>query len=127
MTNAVHGKGSFIVLQLWALGRGASPDSLAREAESLGLGRNALPYVSASDVLLESRGHGIKPRPVTVEEIDEYVEWFGKAAKNAIEAGFDAVEVHNANGYLLDQFLQDVYVSLNLHFVILVINHNIYV
>ena len=86
-----------------------------------------MPYVSASDVLLESRGHGIKPRPVTVEEIDEYVEWFGKAAKNAIEAGFDAVEVHNANGYLLDQFLQDVYVSLNLRFVILVINYNVYV
>ena len=41
-------------------------------------------------------------------EIDEYVRDYAQAAQNAIEAGFDGVEINNANGYLLDQFLQDV-------------------
>ncbi len=44
-----------------------------------------------------------------VPEINEYVEWYGKAAFNAVYgAGFDGVEIHGANGYLVDQFLQDV-------------------
>ena len=41
-------------------------------------------------------------------EIKEYVQWYIDAAKNAMRAGFDGVEIHNANGYLLDQFIQDV-------------------
>ena len=48
------------------------------------------------------------PRELTGAELKEYVELYTKAAKNAIEAGFDGVEVHAANGYLLDQFLQSV-------------------
>ncbi|KAH6907101.1 NADH:flavin oxidoreductase/NADH oxidase [Coprinopsis sp. MPI-PUGE-AT-0042] len=48
------------------------------------------------------------PRPLTIPEIDEYVGFYTTAAKNAITAGFDGVEVHSANGYLIDQFLQDV-------------------
>lgn len=47
------------------------------------------------------------PRPMTVEEIQETVKEFGAAAKRAVEAGFDGVEIHGANGYLLDQFLHD--------------------
>jgi 2,4-dienoyl-CoA reductase-like NADH-dependent reductase (Old Yellow Enzyme family) len=47
------------------------------------------------------------PRPMTVEEIKETVKEFGAAAKRAVEAGFDGVEIHGANGYLLDQFLHD--------------------
>ena len=47
------------------------------------------------------------PRPMTVEEIQELVKEFGAAAKRAVEAGFDGVEIHGANGYLLDQFLHD--------------------
>lgn len=45
---------------------------------------------------------------MTEEEIQEYIGWYAQAAKNAIAAGFDGVEVHGANGYLVDQFLQDV-------------------
>ncbi|KIJ49074.1 hypothetical protein M422DRAFT_246884 [Sphaerobolus stellatus SS14] len=48
------------------------------------------------------------PRPLTIPEIKEYVSDFAAAAKNAIEAVFDGVEIHDANGYILDQFLQDV-------------------
>lgn len=48
-------------------------------------------------------------RPLTIPEIKEYVKLYGTAASNAVhKAGFDGVEIHNANGYLLDQFLQDV-------------------
>ncbi|KAJ7701962.1 hypothetical protein B0H17DRAFT_923905 [Mycena rosella] len=99
VTAAVHAKGSFIFMQLWALGRAADTAQLAAEDASL-------PYVSASDVPLT--GHNTAPRPLTVPEIKEYVGLYAQAAKNAIEAGFDGVEVASANGYLLDQFLQDV-------------------
>ena len=47
-------------------------------------------------------------RLTTAAEIKEYVQLYATAAKNAIEAGFDGVEIHAANGYLIDQFLQDV-------------------
>ncbi|EPQ52977.1 NADH flavin oxidoreductase/NADH oxidase [Gloeophyllum trabeum ATCC 11539] len=96
VTAAVHAKGSYIFLQLWALGRAADPEALAKLN---------LPYVSASDVPLPDRP---APRPLNVDEIHEYIELYAQAAKNAIEAGFDGVEVHGANGFLPDQFLQDV-------------------
>ncbi|KAF4588533.1 hypothetical protein EYR40_010085 [Pleurotus pulmonarius] len=96
ITDAVHAQGSYIYLQLWALGRSGNPDVLAAEG---------LPYVSASDIPLKS----VAPRPLSVPEIKSYVEKFTTAASNAINrAGFDGVEVHGANGYLVDQFLQDV-------------------
>ncbi|KAJ7478762.1 hypothetical protein B0H11DRAFT_2281125 [Mycena galericulata] len=97
VTDAVHSKGSFIFMQFWALGRTANPDQLQAEDPSF-------PYVSASDVQLTWKA----PRPLTIQEIKEYVGLYVQAAKNAMEAGFDGVEIHNANGYLLDQFLQDV-------------------
>jgi 2,4-dienoyl-CoA reductase-like NADH-dependent reductase (Old Yellow Enzyme family) len=53
-------------------------------------------------------GEVVVPRELTVAELREYAQLFSKAASNAIEAGFDGVEVHAANGYLLDQFLQTV-------------------
>ncbi|KAG7453217.1 NADH:flavin oxidoreductase/NADH oxidase [Guyanagaster necrorhizus] len=97
ITSAVHAKGSYMFCQLWALGRAADPKILASEG---------LPYVSASDVGLSHEA--VAPRPLTVEEIREYVELYAQAARNAISAGFDGVEIHGANGYLLDQFTQDV-------------------
>ncbi|KAA1472761.1 FMN-linked oxidoreductase [Dentipellis sp. KUC8613] len=98
IVDAVHAKGSFIVLQLWALGRAAYPAVLEAEGN---------PYVSASPVKLSDREE--TPRALSVEEIQEYVGLFAAAAKNAVEgAGFDGVEIHGANGYLIDQFLQDV-------------------
>lgn len=101
ITSAVHAKGSFIFVQLWALGRAASPDILTEEGN--------YPYISASDIPLSSaKSTTAPPRPLTVEEIDKYVKLYATAAKNAVEAGFDGVEIHGANGYLIDQFLQDV-------------------
>ncbi|KAH7925249.1 FMN-linked oxidoreductase [Leucogyrophana mollusca] len=99
VTDAVHEKGSFIFLQLWALGRAAIP-AVLKEKE------NNSPYVSSSDVLLTGKQE--KPRPLTIPEIKEYVAAYATAATNAIKAGFDGIEVHGANGYLVDQFTQDL-------------------
>ncbi|KZT63182.1 NADH:flavin oxidoreductase/NADH oxidase [Daedalea quercina L-15889] len=97
VTAAVHEKGSRIFVQLWALGRGADPKVLDAEG---------LPYVSASDVKLSSKDR--VPRPLTTKEIKEYIDAYTNASVNAVRAGFDGVELHSANGYLIDQFLQDV-------------------
>jgi NADPH2 dehydrogenase len=108
VTDAVHANGSFIYLQLWALGRAASVEELKKEDLSF-------EYVSAGDVPLprtprqEESGDDVpRPRPLTKAEIQEYVQLYATAAHNAIErAGFDGVEIHSANGYLLDQFLKE--------------------
>lgn len=62
-------------------------------------------YTGAGSIALPDRP---APRPLTVSEIKHYVEIYGKAADNAIKAGFDGVELHMANSYLPDQFFQDV-------------------
>ncbi|KAG9245949.1 hypothetical protein BJ878DRAFT_499073 [Calycina marina] len=98
VTDSVHKNGSLIYMQLWALGRAANSQNLTKE-----LGTDAK-VVSASDVPFEG---GAKPTALTEEEIHQYIQLYAQAAKNAIEAGFDGVEVHSANGYLPDQFLQD--------------------
>jgi NADPH2 dehydrogenase len=97
VTNAVHEKGSYIYMQLWALGRVASADMLKASGFDL---------VSASDIPA-SEGAPV-PRSLTDEEIKSYIQYFAQAARNAIAAGFDGVEIHGANGYLIDQFIQDV-------------------
>jgi NADPH2 dehydrogenase len=91
VTDAVHQKQSFIYLQLWALGRQADANILKKEGD--------YPYVSSSDVTMSFKN--VPPRPLTKEEITKYVELYAKAAKNAIEAGFDGVEIHGANGMSL--------------------------
>ena len=96
-------------LQLWALGRAASVEQLKSEDPSF-------EYVSAGDVPLpreplheeEYGDDAPHPRPLTKGEIAEYVRLYATAARNAVErAGFDGVEIHGANGYLLDQFLKE--------------------
>lgn len=99
VTKAVHDKKSLIYMQLWALGRASHLDGLKKVAGS------DAKIVSASDIPLEG---GEKPTPLTEDEIQWYIKQYAQAAKNAIEAGFDGVEVHGANGYLVDQFIQDV-------------------
>lgn len=108
MTEAVHAKGSYIYLQLWALGRSAPPKALAEELETTP--GSPSPYVGASSIPLSTRpATDPLPRPLTEIEIAEYVELYAQAAENAVKfAGFDGVEIHGANGYLIDQFLQDV-------------------
>ncbi|KAI0677543.1 NADH:flavin oxidoreductase/NADH oxidase [Trametes maxima] len=101
ITGAVHAKGSYIFLQLWALGRAARPALLHQENPDY-------PYVSASAIPLSTSPEDV-PRELTKDEIKQYVEWYATAATNAVhKAGFDGVEVHGASGYLVDQFLQDV-------------------
>ncbi|KAG6380374.1 hypothetical protein JVT61DRAFT_8487 [Boletus reticuloceps] len=98
VTDAVHAKGSYIFLQLWALGRTADIDFLEKQDPPS-------PYVSASSVPLT--GKSKPPRPLTESEIQDYIVAYAKAASNAVHgAGFDGVEIHGANGYLPDQFLQ---------------------
>ncbi|KAL1712792.1 hypothetical protein EV715DRAFT_213011 [Schizophyllum commune] len=100
VADRVHAEGSFIFMQIWGLGRAAQVDQLKEENPSYD-------YVSSSDVKLT--GHEETPRPLTMPEIKQYVQWFATGARNAVErAGFDGVEIHGANGYLIDQFSQDV-------------------
>ncbi|KAK3502933.1 hypothetical protein B0T13DRAFT_431044 [Neurospora crassa] len=97
ITDAVHAKGSFIFCQLWSLGRAANPEVLAKEGGFQLKSSSAVPMEEGAPV----------PEEMTVAEIKERVAEYAAAAKNAIEAGFDGVEIHGANGYLIDQFLQD--------------------
>ncbi|KAF8957177.1 hypothetical protein BDZ97DRAFT_1737829 [Flammula alnicola] len=98
ITDAVHANGSYIYLQMWALGRTATPSVLKEDGFKL---------VAPSPIPIGEKYE--TPRALTIPEIHDYVQQYAKAAKNAVEgAGFDGVEVHCANGYLLDQFLQDV-------------------
>jgi NADPH2 dehydrogenase len=96
VTDEVHKKGSFIYLQLWALGRVADKDFAHK---------NDIVVKSSSATRLGS-GYAV-PKEMTIEEIKESVHEYAQAAKNAIVAGFDGVEIHAANGYLIDQFLKD--------------------
>ncbi|TFY58993.1 hypothetical protein EVG20_g7955 [Dentipellis fragilis] len=97
IVDAVHEKGSFIYLQLWAIGRLAEPDVLTDEGE--------YPYISSGSIAVGDTRPD--PRPLTIDEIKHYVQLYATAAKNAVEgAGFDGVEVHGAHGYLIDQFTQ---------------------
>ncbi|PBK85284.1 FMN-linked oxidoreductase [Armillaria gallica] len=100
VTDAVHAKGSFIFAQLWAIGRTAELSDLRDEDPSL-------EFVAASSIKLSDSPES--PRPLTLDEIHEYPKLYAQAAANAVfKAGFDGVEIHGANGYLIDQFLQDV-------------------
>ncbi|KDO22798.1 hypothetical protein SPRG_11557 [Saprolegnia parasitica CBS 223.65] len=104
ITDAVHAKGGTIFLQIWHGGRAAHPD-LNRGADN----------VAPSAIAIDGYTHGpngkvpyVVPRPLTLNEISDLVAQFATAAKSAVEiAGFDGVEVHGANGYLIDQFLKD--------------------
>ncbi|QZZ22035.1 alkene reductase [Leptothermofonsia sichuanensis E412] len=104
VTDAVHARGGHIFLQLWHVGRISHP-SLQPEG--------ALP-VAPSAIAPEGMASTysgpqpfVTPRALAIEEIPGIIEDYRKAAENALKAGFDGVEIHSANGYLLDQFLQD--------------------
>ncbi|KAE8354004.1 hypothetical protein BDV28DRAFT_132050 [Aspergillus coremiiformis] len=96
VTDAVHAKGSYIFLQVSAVGRVADPDNLKKDGFDV---------VSSSAV--PASADGPVPRELTEEEIRGYIDDYVQAGRNAMAAGFDGVEIHGANGYLVDQFLQD--------------------
>ncbi len=103
VTRAVHEDGGRIVMQLWHVGRISHPSLLD--------GR--LPWAPSAIApkgqvsLIRPETAYVVPHAMTHEDIAAVVTQFGTAARNAKDAGFDGVELHGANGYLLDQFLQD--------------------
>ncbi|MGC9450434.1 MAG: alkene reductase [Oceanipulchritudo sp.] len=103
VTEAVHKAGGRIFLQLWHVGRISDPYYLNGE---LPVAPSAI--APAGNVsLLHPKRPFVTPRALREEEIPAIVEAYRKGAANAKRAGFDGVEIHGANGYLLDQFLQD--------------------
>ncbi|MCY1495092.1 N-ethylmaleimide reductase [compost metagenome] len=103
ITKAVHANGGKIVLQLWHVGRISDPSYLNGEAPVAPSAIAARGHVS---LLRPLRDYPV-PRALETEEIADIVEAYRIGAENAQAAGFDGVEIHAANGYLLDQFLQD--------------------
>ncbi|KAF2720237.1 NADPH dehydrogenase [Polychaeton citri CBS 116435] len=103
ITEAVHAKGSYIYCQLWALGRVAVPQNLKCEGGFDVVTSSTGPLVSGGAVKNDQG----TARGMTKEEIESYIQDYANAARNAIDAGFDGVELHGANGYLIDQFWQD--------------------
>ncbi|MGF6444696.1 alkene reductase [Paraburkholderia youngii] len=108
VTRAVHEEGGRIFIQLWHVGR-ISHTTLQTNAESPvssvdrpAVGSTARAYDAAGS---PATVHVSRPRALTTFEISRVVKDFVRAATNAIAAGFDGVEIHGANGYLLEQFL----------------------
>ncbi|KAI1486355.1 hypothetical protein F5X96DRAFT_655412 [Biscogniauxia mediterranea] len=103
VTDAVHAKGGYVFCQLWYTGRASS-----------GAMRGGKQPISSTDKPMKGKyldGTDCAenpPRPMTVDEIHELTAEWAAASKRAVDvAGFDGVEIHGANGYLLDQFLHD--------------------
>lgn len=102
-TAAVHKAGGRIFLQLWHVGRISDPIYLNGELPVAPSAIAATGHVS----LVRPEKPYVVPRALELSEIPGVIEDFRRGAENAKRAGFDGVEIHGANGYLLDQFLQD--------------------
>ena len=102
VTDAVHEAGCRMVLQLWHVGRISDPLYLGGKRPVAPSAIAANGHVS----LVRPKKTYAVPRPLEANEIPGIIEAYRKGAENAQKAGFDGVEVHGANGYLLDQFLQ---------------------
>jgi len=103
VTRSVHAAGGRILLQLWHVGRVSHPDYLNGKLPVAPSAIAPLGHVS----LMRPMREYVIPRALETSEIPGIVEAYRKGAENAKRAGFDGVEIHGANGYLLDQFLQD--------------------
>lgn len=108
VTDAVHAQGGIIFAQLWHVGRvshsSLQPDGGAPVAPS------AIPAENVSVFIETGPGAGAlaapsAPRALSTSEVKELIELYAQAARNALEAGFDGVELHAANGYLINQFI----------------------
>lgn len=104
ITDAVHAKGGKIVLQLWHVGRISHPSLLPNNAlpvapSAIKPAGKAFTYNGLEDF--------VTPRALDISELPAIVHDFTHATQCALDAGFDGVEIHAANGYLLDQFLRD--------------------
>ncbi|KAK9756959.1 hypothetical protein RND81_01G132400 [Saponaria officinalis] len=102
IVDAVHAKGGIFFCQIWHVGR----------VSNTGFQPNGQAPISSTDKPVKGQANEVDeqfsiPRRLTTEEIPSVVDDFRIAARNAIEAGFDGVEIHGAHGYLIDQFLKD--------------------
>lgn len=103
VTAAVHAKGGLIFMQIWHAGRAAHP-AMNDGAHTVSSTATAIEGEVATP---QGKLPNAVPHALTVDEIPAVVAAYVQGAKNAIAAGFDGVEVHGANGYLIDQFLRD--------------------
>jgi N-ethylmaleimide reductase len=106
VVDAVHAKGGLIFLQLWHVGR-VSHSSF--HGGALPVAPSAVPITGAGMMAMTADGKFAPyetPRALETREIADVVDAFRQGARNALAAGFDGVEIHGANGYLLEQFLQ---------------------
>jgi len=106
VTSAVHHEGGKILLQLWHVGRISrpelQPDGQKPVAPSAIKPEGAQTFIDENSGMVDV----LEPRALMTSEIPEIVEQYRRAAENAKQAGFDGVEIHGANGYLIDQFIR---------------------
>jgi N-ethylmaleimide reductase len=103
VTGAVHDAGGRIILQLWHMGRLVHPDFLGG-AQPVSSSATKAPGSAHS---YDGKKDYVAARALRLDEIPQVIGDYVHAAKNAVAAGFDGVQIHSANGYLLDQFLRD--------------------
>jgi N-ethylmaleimide reductase len=111
VTGAVHEAGGLIVCQLWHMGRLVLPDYLdgalpIGPSPIAGEGETFAPRQPGDAGMFLPMKPYVVPREMNRADIDEVVRAYGEGARNAAKAGFDGVEIHGANGYIIDQFLQ---------------------
>jgi N-ethylmaleimide reductase len=107
VVDAVHAKGGVIFLQLWHVGRVSH--SSFQPGGALPVAPSAVPIAGSGMMAMTADGKVVPyetPRALETDEVAGIVDAFRQAAGNAMKAGFDGVEIHGANGYLLEQFLQ---------------------
>ena len=102
VTKAVHDKGGKIILQLWHMGRATHSNVIGQQPVS----SSATTYPTLVHTY-DGKKEPEEAHALTVDEIKQTVKDYASATKNALEAGFDGVQIHAANGYLIDQFLRD--------------------
>ena len=108
VTQAVKSQGGAMFCQLWHVGRVSHPTFQNGERP---MAPSALAPIETKVWIADEQGNGnmvdcVKPRAMTQADIDRVIEDFAYSAKRAVEAGFDGVEIHGGNGYLIDQFLR---------------------
>ncbi len=104
VNDTLHAKGGRMFVQLWYCGRISHPDLLPDGQQPV----SASAITPAGDAItFEGMKAFVEPRALRTDELPGIVEQYRQAAQCAVEAGFDGVEIHSANGYLLDQFLRD--------------------
>ncbi|XP_034676143.1 putative 12-oxophytodienoate reductase 11 [Vitis riparia] len=105
IVDAVHAKGGILFCQIWHVGRVSNTDfQPSGQAPISCTDKPLTPQISINGIDVDQFS---PPRRLTTDEIPQVVKDFRLAARNAIEAGFDGVEIHGAHGYLLDQFMKD--------------------